>query len=112
MTSINMKIIAFQSQGEIVKFETVGQGTGSAADGEIALASTKDELERRFQDVQDLISKCCLSVREAIKRVPPPEEVTLEFGIEVGGKAGIPFVTEGSATANFKVSVTWKAAKL
>lgn len=32
-------------------------------------------------------------------------KVTLEFGIKVGGKMGIPFVTEGTAESNLKVTV-------
>jgi hypothetical protein len=43
-------------------------------------------------------------------RAARPSELTVEFGVELGGKAGIPFVTEGSASANFKVQLTWKAA--
>jgi|SRR3569833_1922612 len=38
-----------------------------------------------------------------------PSECSLEFGIAVGGEAGIPFVTKGTAEANFKVSVKWTA---
>ncbi len=33
------------------------------------------------------------------------DKVTLEFGIKVGGKAGIPYVTEGSAQSNLKITV-------
>jgi hypothetical protein len=32
-------------------------------------------------------------------------KVTLEFGIKVGGKMGVPFVTEGTAESNLKVTV-------
>lgn len=32
-------------------------------------------------------------------------KVTLEFGIKVGGKAGVPYVTEGSAESNLKITV-------
>jgi len=33
------------------------------------------------------------------------DKVTLEFGIKVGGKMGVPFVTEGTAESNLKVTV-------
>jgi Trypsin-co-occurring domain 1 len=36
-----------------------------------------------------------------------PEKVKLEFGINAGGKVGIPFITEGSAETNLKVTVEW-----
>ena len=37
-----------------------------------------------------------------------PEKVTLEFGVQLGGEAGVPFVTKGTAQANVKVSIEWK----
>jgi hypothetical protein len=33
------------------------------------------------------------------------EEVTLEFGVEVGGEAGVPDVTKGTAKSNLKITV-------
>jgi hypothetical protein len=37
-----------------------------------------------------------------------PEEITVEFGITIGGETGIPFVAKGKAEAAFTVSATWK----
>jgi hypothetical protein len=39
------------------------------------------------------------------------EEVTIKFGLKLGGKAGIPFVTEGSAESNFEIEVKCKFPK-
>lgn len=36
------------------------------------------------------------------------EEVTLKFGIKLGGKAGIPYITEGSAESNLEIEVKCK----
>ena len=36
------------------------------------------------------------------------EEVNLKFGLRMGGKAGIPYITEGSAESNLEISVTCK----
>ncbi len=33
------------------------------------------------------------------------DKVTLEFGIKVGGEAGIPYVTKGTAESNLKITV-------
>ncbi|MGF1571189.1 MAG: CU044_2847 family protein [Nodosilinea sp.] len=33
------------------------------------------------------------------------ESVTLEFGIKVGGEAGVPYVTKGTAESNLKITV-------
>lgn len=32
------------------------------------------------------------------------EELNLKFGLKIGGKTGVPILTEGSAEANFEVS--------
>jgi hypothetical protein len=33
------------------------------------------------------------------------DKVTLEFGIKIGGEAGIPYITKGTAESNLKVTV-------
>jgi hypothetical protein len=33
------------------------------------------------------------------------ESVTLEFGLKVGGEAGVPYVTKGTAESNLKITV-------
>lgn len=37
-----------------------------------------------------------------------PDEVNVEFGLTLGGEAGVPFVTKGTVSAFFKVSAKWK----
>jgi len=39
------------------------------------------------------------------------EEVNLKFGLKIGGKAGIPYITEGSAESNLEISVTCRFPK-
>ncbi|NES86944.1 MAG: hypothetical protein F6K10_39605 [Moorea sp. SIO2B7] len=36
------------------------------------------------------------------------EEVTLKFGMKIGGKAGIPYITEGTAESNLEIEVKCK----
>jgi hypothetical protein len=36
------------------------------------------------------------------------QELTLKFGIKLGGKAGIPYITEGSAESNLEIEVKCK----
>lgn len=36
------------------------------------------------------------------------EEMNLKFGLKIGGKTGVPILTEGSAEANFEISVKCK----
>lgn len=36
------------------------------------------------------------------------EEVTLKFGLKIGGKTGIPFIAEASSEGNFEIEVKCK----
>ena len=40
-----------------------------------------------------------------------PSKVTMEFGIQVGGETGVPFVTKGTAQANVKITIEWDLSK-
>ncbi|WP_421858166.1 CU044_2847 family protein [Oricola sp.] len=75
-------------------------------------ANTEDFVEateERLKQVSELIRKGCANVAENLFSIPnPPAEIAMEFGVDVGGEAGIPFVTKGTINANFKVSVTWQ----
>jgi hypothetical protein len=67
---------------------------------------------------QEKLEKVAICVRDtagwllgAISKLPlPPREFELEFGVSVGGEAGVPFVTKGTVDTNFKVKITWKGS--
>lgn len=69
------------------------------------------QMARQFADVQGLIVTCCNSLYEALARVPNPEKVEVEFGVKLGGEAGVPMLTKATGEANFRVVVEWKPAK-
>ena len=39
------------------------------------------------------------------------EEINLKFGLKIGGKTGVPMLTEGSGEANFEIEVKCKFPK-
>ena len=45
------------------------------------------------------------------RAIPDVDKVTLEFGLEVGGEAGVPYVTKGTARSNLKVTVECSLSK-
>jgi hypothetical protein len=73
-----------------------------------AVASVGD-LERQFGEVQNLITSCCNSLYDSLSRLPHADKVAVEFGVKLGGEAGVPMLTKASGEANFKVLVEWKA---
>ncbi len=67
----------------------------------------KEDIARSFQLVEGTIRAYTDYTLNAFKKVGNAniDKVTLEFGIKVGGKAGIPYVTEGSADSHLKITV-------
>jgi len=51
------------------------------------------------------------AVQEGMTGLLDPDKVTLEFGLQLGGEAGVPFVTKGTAQANVKVTIEWNLNK-
>jgi hypothetical protein len=69
--------------------------------------SIKQEATQSFQALENTIKAYTTFTLNALKQVAIAniEEVTLEFGVEVGGEAGIPYVTKGTAKSNLKITV-------
>jgi len=61
----------------------------------------------RFQSMQGTIRAYIDYTLQAFRdlAIANVDKVTLEFGIKIGGEAGIPYVTKGSAESNLKITV-------
>lgn len=70
-----------------------------------------DDLQKQaiqsFQKIQTTIHAYTVYTLNAFKKVAIAnvDKVTLEFGIELGGEAGVPYVTKGTAKSNLKITV-------
>jgi hypothetical protein len=70
-----------------------------------------DDVQRQvlpnFQTVQKTIQAVTVHTLNAFKQVAIAnvDKVTLEFAIEIGGEAGVPYVTKGTAKSNLKITV-------
>lgn len=62
---------------------------------------------QRFQAIESTIRAYTTYSLNAFKQVTIAnvDKVTLEFGLEVGGEAGIPYITKGTAKSNLKITV-------
>lgn len=60
-----------------------------------------------FQAIEGTIRAYTTYTLNAFKQVAIAnvDKVTLEFGIEIGGEAGVPYVTKGTAKSNLKITV-------
>ena len=87
--------------------------TGTAPGGTVTpQTSTKDFIEgseEQLASIADVLEIAGHTFTEKVKRISSkPKGCSLEFGINVGGEAGIPFITKGTIAANFKVTITWE----
>jgi hypothetical protein len=73
-----------------------------------AIEGQSAEKPDRILEVSKAITAICATIYDSVQKSERrPNEITLEFGIKLAGKIGLPFVTEGSAEANFKVTAKW-----
>ncbi len=70
----------------------------------------------------EVAARAARSVTESLEQLEPllrtlkqklsaagPDDVTVEFGIKLGGETGL-ILAKGTAEVNFKVSVSWKSS--
>ncbi|MEM8504275.1 MAG: CU044_2847 family protein [Cyanobacteria bacterium P01_D01_bin.1] len=69
-----------------------------------------DRLRTELKDIHGTIRAYTWYVIGAFKNLSgvEVEEMTLKFGMKIGGKAGLPIFTEGTAESNFEVCVKCK----
>lgn len=67
----------------------------------------RKQMAQNFQAIQGTIRAYTVYTLNAFKQVAIAnvDKVTLEFGIELGGEAGVPYVTKGTAKSNMKITV-------
>ena len=68
---------------------------------------SKAQMQHNFKVVEGTIRAYTHYTLNAFRQVANAniKKVTLEFGMKVGGKAGIPYITEGTAESNLKITV-------
>ena|SRR3712207_3395175 len=69
--------------------------------------SAQTAVVQSFNAIENTIQAYTTYALSAFKKVAiaKVDKVTLEFGIEVGGEAGVPYVTKGTAKSNLKITV-------
>lgn len=67
----------------------------------------KEDLQKHIRDVQGVITAYTHYSLAALQKVAIAnvDKVTLEFGIEIGGELGVPYITKGTTKSNLKIQV-------
>lgn len=70
-------------------------------------AELQKRMTQNFQVIESTIRAYTTSTLHAFKQVADAniDKVTLEFGITLGGEAGIPYVSKGTVGSNMKITV-------
>jgi hypothetical protein len=68
------------------------------------LKDTGKTLDDALQALPPLVTEIRKSI---IEKFPSPGEVSIEFGIKIGGEIGL-IVSKSQAECNFKITVKWK----
>lgn len=99
------------NETEINKEETVEKEEELTRDslgkGSKGFREVQQNITNNFKNIENTIKAYTNYTLNAFKAVSNANinKVTLEFGINVGGKTGIPYVTEGSANSSLKITV-------
>jgi hypothetical protein len=75
--------------------------------GRVNPAEIQKQVLESFAPISKTIQAYTVYTLSAFKKVAIAnvDKVTLEFGIELGGEAGVPYVTKGTAKSNLKITV-------
>lgn len=67
---------------------------------------TQQALEQ-FANMQNTIKAFSVYTLDAFKQISSAnvDKVTLKFGINIGGEAGIPYITKGTVGSNLEITV-------
>jgi hypothetical protein len=62
---------------------------------------------QHFTNLQDTIKAFAVYTLNSFKEIADAnvDKVTLEFGVNIGGEAGIPYITKASVGSNLKITV-------
>ena len=83
------------------------QETKPVKRGRLNPAELQKQIIESFAPISQTIRAYTVYTLSAFKKVAIAnvDKVTLEFGIELGGEAGVPYVTKGTAKSNLKITV-------
>jgi hypothetical protein len=72
-----------------------------------AKSGKSEQILQNFQAIEDTIRTYTTYTLNAFRNlaIANIEEVTLQFGVEIGGEAGIPYITKGTVKSNLNITV-------
>jgi hypothetical protein len=108
-----LESFAFEEKGEVYEVVIDEAATSQEDSPYDEERDVRSDAINRMQQARVLIRSYATYAVTAFKDfgAAEVEEITLKFGIKMGGKAGIPYITEGSAESNLEIEVKCKLPK-
>ncbi len=96
--------LAFEADGQVYEVTATPQ---TRQDDEDETYGLREDTIAQMQRTQQMIRTCAIQTISAFHNlgIAEVQEVNLKFGVKLGGKAGLPYITEGSAESNLEISV-------
>lgn len=78
-----------------------------------SVSDSQAQALQNFKAIEGTIRTYTTYTLNAFKQVTTANitKVTLEFGLKVGGSVGVPYITQGTAESNLKITVECEFAK-
>ena len=105
---LNEQTIIYIEASEEMKVAPVTQEDLPEGDlEEYDFSRSQQKVLQSFEAIKGTISTYTNYALESFREVATAnvDKVTLEFGIKVGGQVGVPYVTQGTAESNLKITV-------
>jgi len=100
----DIEYLAFEADGQVYEVTATPQ---ASQDDEYETYGLREDAIAQMQRTQQMIRTCAIQTISAFHNlgIAEVQEVNLKFGVKLGGKAGFPYITEGSAESNLEISV-------
>lgn len=87
----------------------VGGAPGTGVTPQMSMEDFIKGSDRRFQEIARVVEAAGQSFVSRMNQLAnKPASCSVEFGVNAGGEAGVPFVTKGTVQANFKITIQWQ----
>jgi len=101
--------VLYMEIDENVQILNLSQSTEMDRDKQIPLHKglLRQDAVQKLQDITGVLQSMAAVVPHAFKQVAGAnvDKVTLSFGIKLGGEAGIPYLTKGTAEGNITMQI-------
>ncbi|HSM80794.1 MAG TPA: CU044_2847 family protein [Nodosilinea sp.] len=100
-------VVAPDSVSDPSGYDLYGETTRTAKGLGLPNQAVQTHAAQSFKAIEGTIRTYTSYTMNAFKDMATAnvEKVTLEFGLKVGGEAGVPYVTKGTAESNLKITV-------